>query len=125
MSTDTPGPEGSGASSRPEVEVVDLDAKRAARQETAERRAIRFGGRDWALVSEAPFEAAEKYRMGHRREFVALFLVAPGANGVDADTAKAELVEEFMALGPSDDDMEAVLNLYGLTLGKRRASSRP
>lgn len=105
---EAPGPV-PGASPRPGG-VVDLDALRARRLEAAGERRIVFGGREWLLVSEVPFEFAEAWAQRRRRHCVELLLADPGD------------VDEFMALRPSNDDFDALLETFRTTPGKSSAS---
>lgn len=104
-----PDPEGSGASSRP-GDVVDLDALRAARIEAIGDRKVMFGGREWSLVAEMPFEFAEVWASRRRRDCIGSLLLDPS----EAD--------EFMALRPSNEDFEALLGAFRVTSGKSEAS---
>lgn len=89
--------------------VVDLDALRAKRIEIAPSRTVKFGGRDWALVPELPFEVGEMHRAGRRRDVVRSLLVDPTESDVD----------EFMAAGPSEEDMGALVReAYGASQGE-------
>jgi len=108
MAADTPDSSESGVSARPDV--VDLDVLRAARLETTGDRVIRFGGREWSLVPEVPFELAEAWRDGRRRAALALLLSDPGD------------VDEFYALRPSNEDWFAILEAFGTSSGKSGAS---
>lgn len=109
MAADAPDSSESGASARPD-DVVDLDALRAARLETVPARAVRLGGRTWALVPEVPFEFAEAWAQRERRRCVELVLADPTD------------VSDFMALRPSNDDFNALLEAYATTSGKSSAS---
>ena len=100
-----PDPEGSGASSRP-GDVVDLDALRAARIEAIGDRRVVFGGREWSLVAEMPFEFAEVWASRRRRDCIGSLLLDPS----EAD--------EFLALVPSEQDMGALFSTFGVSLGK-------
>lgn len=104
-----PDPEGSGASSRP-GDVVDLDALRAQRLETAGERSVVFGGRTFRLLPEVPFEYAEVFRQGRRVDATRLLFI-------DQDEADA-----FFALRPSADDVAGLVSLYSVTPGKSSAS---
>ena len=90
--------------------TVDLDALRAKRLETAPERAVTFGGRDWELVAEVPFEVAEAYRRGDRRRAFQLLL------------ADMDETDEFMALRPSTADFFALLGSYDVSPGESPAS---
>lgn len=103
MAADAPGSTEPGASARPDV--VDLDALRAARLEV-EGRTIRFGGEDFRLLAEVPFELAEVWRTGKRMDAFRLLF------------ADAEDADRFFALRPSWADVNAVLESYGTTAGK-------
>lgn len=105
MAADAPGSSDSGASAR-SGDVVDLDALRAQRLETVGERRVVFGGREWKLVAEVPFEFAEAWAKRERRRCVELIL----ADHTD--------VAEFMALRPSNDDFNAMLEAYSTTPGK-------
>lgn len=104
-------------------EVIDLDELRSKRLETVKSRKVRFGGRLWELVPELPFEVGELHRRGFRRACVALLLADPGPKGAK-DTSTPEervgrLVDEFMALHPSERDVAALTRaLTGMGLGE-------
>ncbi|MBX7162012.1 MAG: hypothetical protein K1X95_17120 [Acidimicrobiia bacterium] len=98
-----------GASARP-GDVVDLDALRAQRLETAPERSVVFGGKRRALVAEVPFEYAEVYRSGRRVEATRLLFVDDG----DAD--------DFFAMRPSHEDVAELVAIYNVSPGKSSAS---
>jgi len=101
-------------------EVIDLDKIGAARREAQEERPmIRFSGKDFQLPAEMPFAVIE-----------AIGRLQPGEDGnVDnaklsesiADIARSlfgKRYREFLDLGPSVEDMSALLEhiapAYGL-----------
>lgn len=86
--------------------VVDLDALRAERLEVEADRVVVFGGQEWVLVPEVPFELAEAWAQRKRTRCAELLL---------ADAGK---VKAFMALRPSNEDFDAILESYRVTPGK-------
>lgn len=99
-----------------EPRIIDLDAARAARAEVAGEQAapvIKFGGRDFRLPNEMPFEFAELCHDGKIRDGLVVLL-----NGQ---------ADDFFALQPTLGDIETLANgvagLYGVDLGKSAASS--
>jgi hypothetical protein len=90
------------------ADVIDLDARKAARLEAKSPRTVRFGGREWVLKPELPMQCVEHFTAGDLVGAFALILVDPAdAAGF---LASAELTREDMA-----DLMKAV---YGVDLGK-------
>lgn len=98
-------PDGEAASSRPEGDIIDGDAKRAARLEGAERRLYRDFGRDWDLVAELPFAFAETARNDPVKALRAIFV-----NPEDADA--------YLENRPSDPDVAEMIRSYGTSQGK-------
>lgn len=93
--------------------VIDLDAARAARQETADDPAvIRFGGKDFELPRELPLDFAIAAQHGDLRGIVKALL-----NGQS---------DEFFELGPSLQDVEMIADqaahIYGVAVGDSSAS---
>lgn len=93
---------------------IDLDAAKAARREArGEGPTVVFAGEEFTLESEVPFAATEHLAEGRVSEAVKLLL--------------GDRHEQFMALGPSVEDLmtlfEQMTTVYGLeTLGNGQAS---
>lgn len=109
MADGAPASSDAGASSRP-GDVVDLDALRALRLEATGDRVVVFGGREFRLVPEVPFEFAEAWATRQRTRCAELLLLAPDDVG------------PFMALRPSNEDFDALLGSFRTTPGKSSAS---
>lgn len=94
--------------------VIDLDRARAARAEAKkEPVTLKFGGRDFTLPPEIPFDFAMYAAEGRLRESVGALI------GDDA--------EAFFALRPSMPDIEALVDhartVYGVKVGESPASA--
>jgi hypothetical protein len=103
------------------MSTIDLDAVRAARREAeAQAPSVKLGGKVFELPVELPF---------------GVFLLLPELRNEDTSVAAVSAVvrelfgekhDEFMALGPSMEDLEALLNgvmeEYGLNPGESEAS---
>lgn len=105
-----PGDEPGASAVSGQDDVADLDALRAVRLEGVGSRRVKLGGKVWALVAEVPFEFAELYRAGRRRDAMSVLLADPS----EADA--------FMALRPSNEDFSALLDTFQTTPGKSSAS---
>ena len=95
---------------------LDLDKARAARLETkGEGHSFIFGGVEFTLPPEIPYGAAEAMESGNFRAALGMVL-----NGT---------AEKFFELGPSTDDVEALVtgmaDMYapGSSVGESSASS--
>jgi len=109
-------------------EVIDLDKIGAARREAQEERPkIRFSGKDFQLPPEMPFAVIE-----------AIGRLAPKEDGTVDNAALSESIadiarslfgdryREFLNLGPSVEDMTALLEniapAYGLKADEAEAA---
>lgn len=111
---------------------IDLDAARAARREAnGSAPQVRFGGRDFVLPVEPPWELSQ---VGLRLEASA---TARETNAAMLDLLRVlfrDQFDDFLALGPSSTDLtvliegdeklgvQGVVEVYGL--GNSRASQR-
>lgn len=93
---------------------IDLDAAKAARREArGEGPTVVFGGKDFQLAPEVPFEATEHLAAGRVIDAVHLLL--------------GDSHDEFMAFKPSVEDLmtlfEQMTTAYGLeSVGNGQAS---
>jgi hypothetical protein len=104
---------------------IDLDKLAAARREkTKKAPVVVFGGKSFELSPEMPFAVVEAVRAmnGQENDDMA------GAQAM-ADIARAlfgERYTEFLALGPSTEDLTALLehigDAYGVSPGESEAS---
>lgn len=112
-------------------QVIDLDKIGAARREAQEERPlIRFGGKDFQLPSEMPFAVIE-----------AVGRLSAGPDGEPDNAALAESMSdiahslfgtryrEFLSMGPSVEDMTALLGAiapaYGLKDDEEEEAEEP
>jgi hypothetical protein len=95
---------------------VDLDAIRRARAEKAEPPpVIVFGGKEWTLVPGPPASVLIGVGRLQEGELSGLHDVIGGLFGPDH-------VDEVLAAGFEVDDLEPVLEAYGLNVGEAPAS---
>ena len=89
---------------------IDLDAKRAARDEaTNTPHEVTLGGDTFILPARIPLEVIDLMAEGAFREAFGVLLDDPGQ------------VERFFAHRPDDGDLEDIMGLYG-QLGESSAS---
>lgn len=93
--------------------LIDLDAKRIARQEAAgELVTVRLGGQDFTMPAELPVDFSELAQQGRIRDAITLLF-----NGQ---------ADDFFAKNPTVDDIKAMVEgaaeLYGLKVGESTAS---
>jgi hypothetical protein len=106
--------------------TVDLDAARAARREAkGEDIIVRFGGNDFTMPPELPFEVVEV--LGDIRDAGEDAPRMANAIFQMFQILLGDQFETFKAARPSMDDLNAMLEgvmaEYGVTLGEQEASA--
>ena len=92
--------------------VVDLDAARAARAEAkGEAPCIRFGGQDWTLPVEMPWEVAEVASEGTAAAAMSAVRLLVGEQWVEFKKHQPSLADVMVLI-------EAIAEIYGADPGK-------
>jgi hypothetical protein len=111
------------------LQVFDLDAVRAAKDEVApEPKCIVYLGRKWMLPAKAPSRLVVDFTEGRVGPGMRKLLDWDEWVGDDEDTIRHFQADEFFDLTDTDQMLEflnAAADLYGLSLGKPSASSNP
>jgi hypothetical protein len=100
--------------------TLDLDAKRAARDEARNyHHTVRFGGEPFIFPARLPLEFLDRMSAGTPR---AAFAVLFGENP-DTTPPGGEVTARFFSHRPDDGDLEAISSgLYSTSLGESPAS---
>lgn len=106
---------------------VDLDTARAARAEAiGEAPTVKFGGLVFELPPEMPFAIVESIRDLSKAQEESDGLAVAGVLSDIAQALFRSRYQEFLDLGPSMTDMQALLEnvsgLYGMNAGESPAS---